>query len=150
MIETVVCYLIKNNEVLMLLRNKKKNDINENKWIGVGGHIEENETSHDAVIREVKEETNLDIKNFSLRGIIYFDNSEIKEKMYVYTCNEFKGTICQCNEGTLSWINIKDIFNLNLWEGDKIFLKRLFDTNEYFEYQIIYKKDTLHYFNILK
>lgn len=140
---TVLCYIEKNKQYLLIYRNKKKNDLNEGKWIGVGGHIETNETPDQALLREVKEETNLDLLSFKLRGLIYFQNNDFKEVMYLYTSNEFVGNIKECNEGELHFINKSDILNLNLWEGDRIFLKYLDDDEPYFELELIYENKKL-------
>ena len=138
--DTVTCYIEKDNKWLMLYRNKKKNDINENKWIGVGGHIEINETPDEALIREVKEETNLDIISYKLLGIIYFRFKNVREKMYVYLTKDFKGELSDCNEGTLEYIDKNDVLSLNLWDGDRIFIKDIFN-DRYFEYIMEYNDD---------
>ena len=104
----------------MLHRNKKENDINKDKWIGVGGHIEDYETSDQCIVREVKEETNLDLIDYKLLGEVTFDIDGFLEIMYVYKSMNFKGEICECNEGTLEWVDKDKLELLNLWEGDKI------------------------------
>lgn len=139
--DTVTCYIEKDDKWLMLYRNKKKNDINENKWIGVGGHIEENESPEEALVREIKEETNLDLIDYKLLGIIYFKYKGINEKMYVYKSDKYSGELSECNEGTLKFIDKKDILSLNLWEGDRIFINNIFD-DEYFEYIMEYNDDS--------
>ena len=141
---TVICYIIKDNQVLMLYRNKKEHDINKNKWIGVGGHIENGEEPIDAIIREVKEETNLDIIRCEKRANIIFHFGEHIEFMHVFVCLEFKGEInYDCNEGELKWINISDVYSLPIWEGDVLFLKRIFDNEPFFEMSMWYDKDKL-------
>lgn len=140
MSDTVTCYIEKDNKWLMLYRNKKKNDINENKWIGVGGHIEIGETPEEALVREIKEETNLDLISYKLLGIIYFKFKDVKEKMYVYESKEFKGNLSECNEGTLKYINKNEVLLLNLWDGDRIFIKDIFN-DKYFEYLMEYNDD---------
>ncbi len=141
--KTVLCYIEKDNQFLMIYRNKKENDLNEGKWLGVGGHIEKDETPSQALLREVKEETNLDLLRYELRGLIYFQNNDYKEAMYLYTSSEFKGDIKECNEGELHFINKKDVLNLNLWDGDRIFLKYLEDDEPYFELELIYSDKKL-------
>ena len=143
MIETVLAYLVNKDEVLLLYRNKKKNDINEGKWIGVGGHIEIGESPSDALIREVKEETNLDVITFTKRGEILFINNDFKEIMHLYVVNEYKGDIKECDEGELRYFKIKDIFSLPMWEGDKIFLDKLFNTDEVFSLTLTYNGNKL-------
>ena len=141
--KTVLCYLFKEEEVLLLFRNKKKNDINEGKWIGIGGHIEKGESPDETLIREVKEETNLNILSFEYRGKLYFINGEYKEVIYLYTSSNYSGEIKECDEGTLKYFPKNEIFNLPMWEGDKIFLKYLLTNTPYFELKLIYKGSTL-------
>ena len=142
--DTVVMYLFKNDEVLMLHRNKKINDINEGKYIGVGGHVEKNETPEQAVKRELKEETNLELLAMNKVGKITFYFHEDVEIMNIFTSNEYQGAInYNCDEGTLKWIKIKDIFKLPLWEGDKLFLEPILNNEPYFEFEMKYDKDSL-------
>lgn len=141
--ETVLAYIEKDNSYLMLLRNKKKHDINANKWIGVGGHLENNETPELALIREIKEETGLDVISYSKKGLIHFNYDDISELMHLYIVNDFKGELIECDEGTLKWIKKCDLFSLELWEGDKIFLKKLLNNEPYFELELNYLKDKL-------
>ena len=141
--ETVLAYIEKNNSYLMLLRNKKKHDINANKWIGVGGHLEKDETPEDALIREIKEETGLDVISYSKKGLIHFNYDDISELMHLYVVNDYKGELIECDEGTLKWIKKSDLFSLELWEGDKIFLKKILNNEPYFELELNYLKDKL-------
>ena len=142
--ETVLCYLIKDEEVLMLFRNKRNADINKGKWIGVGGHIEDGESSDEALIREVYEETSLRLNSFVKRGIIdFYMDDKYYERTYVYTSSEYTGTISEFDEGVLKYFPIKDIYALNLWEGDKIFLDILFNSKDYFEIELYYNNDKL-------
>lgn len=141
--ETVLAYIEKDNSFLMLLRNKKKHDINANKWIGVGGHLEKEETPEDALIREIKEETGLDVISYSKKGLIYFNYDDISELMHLYIVNDFKGELIECDEGILNWVKKSDLFSLDLWEGDRIFLKKLLNEEPYFELELNYLKDKL-------
>ena len=141
--ETVLVYIFKDDEVLMLYRNKKKNDINEDKWMGVGGHLEKGETPVDALIREVKEETDLDVLQYNFLATLYFYNQEYEEKMYLYRVDKYKGDLSDCNEGELKFIKIKDLLSLNMWEGDKIFLGLMLKNEPYFELSLYYDKDKL-------
>lgn len=100
-----VCYLLKDDKILMLYRNKKENDINKGKWIGVGGKIEEDEDPFQSVKRETLEETSLTLNKVDLRGIIIFVYNEKVEYIYVFTSDDFKGTLGDCNEGELKYIN---------------------------------------------
>ncbi len=138
--ETVLCYLIRDNSYLMLKRNKKKNDMNENKYIGVGGHIEKGETIYDACKREVLEETGYIINSLNYHGKVLFINNDFEEMMYLFTSDDFSGTEIICDEGELFWIPINQIESLNLWEGDKIFLPKL-KNNEEINIKLIYNND---------
>lgn len=141
---TTLCYIKKDEQYLMLHRIKKENDINQWKRIGVWGHFEYGESPEDCLIREVKEETGLTLKDFQFRGIITFNNEENpSEYMFLYTSNNFEGTLKECNEGELQWIDKKEIKNLTLREGDKIFLKLLEETKDFFSLKLIYKKGEL-------
>ena len=143
MVETVLAYIEKDNQYLLLFRNKKKVDINKGKWIGVGGHIENNETPIDALIREVKEETNLDVLEYQKRGIVYFCYNDIVEKMHLFTVSKCSGVLSECNEGTLKYVDKKEMLNLPMWPGDKIFLKYLEEDEPYFELKLVYVNDEL-------
>ncbi len=141
--KTVLCYLEKDNKYLMLLRNKKKEDINALKWIGVGGHIEPSETKEEALIREIKEETGLTIKSYKYRGELIFINNDFSEVMYLYTSDDFLGEVIDCDEGELHWIDKDKIMDLNLWEGDRTLLSLLINTDKFIKMKLIYENDVL-------
>lgn len=141
--ETVLCYLEKDNSFLMLYRNKRKNDLNQGKWIGIGGHLEKGETKEQALVREIKEETGLDLHSFCYRGELLFVNDDYEEIMYLFTSKDFSGELIQCDEGELSWINKDKVMDLNLWEGDRKFLPLLIDTDKFIRMKLIYSKDQL-------
>ncbi len=123
---TTLCYIEYNDCYLMLLRNRKENDENKGKWIGVGGHFEDGESPEECLLREVAEETGLRLTGYSFRGIITFVSDIYgKEYMYLYTADRFEGELCDCDEGELKWIEKSEIMNLELWEGDREFLPRL-------------------------
>lgn len=146
MVETVMCYIEnKTNQFLMLYRCKKQNDLNEGKWLGIGGHIEIGESPEEAVYREVFEETGLTLKSFTKRAIITFINNDYEELIHLYTSNDYEGNLIECNEGELHWINKNDIFNLSLWEGDKLFLTKLINNDDYFEMKLHYDNDIFLY-----
>lgn len=144
MIETTLCYIQKENKYLMLHRIKKENDMNKDKWIGIGGKIEKNETPLACIVREAYEETGLNLLNPVLRGIVNF-NSDIypSERMYLFTCTDFEGVIKDCDEGVLEWIEKDKISSLPLWEGDKIFFEALNNGEQDFEITLNYNGDTL-------
>ena len=143
MVDVVLAYIEKDNKYLMLLRNKRLKDLNKNKYVGVGGHVEKGESNDMAMIREIKEETNLDVLEYKYRGVVYFNNGIYEENMYLYHVTKFSGVIKECDEGTLYWVDKKDIFNLNLWEGDKYFLKPFMETDKLINLKMYYKGDKL-------
>lgn len=141
--ETVLCYIEKDGKYLMLFRNKKENDINSGKYIGVGGHIELGETKEEALIREVKEETNLDVINYEYFGKVFFKDDDFEENMYLFTVTKFKGELKECDEGELHWINKENILDVPHWEGDKYFLEKIKNNEKGFEMSLIYSKGQL-------
>ena len=141
---TTLCYIEKDGCYLMLHRIKKKNDVNEGKWIGVGGHIEENESPDECIWREVKEETGLSLDNCRPRGLVTFVSDTFEgEWMHLFTATEFSGQICDCNEGVLKWIPKNEVSSLPLWEGDRIFLDLLTKDLPYFQLKLVYRGDSL-------
>ena len=136
-------YLKKDDCYLLLYRNKKKNDINEGKWIGVGGHVEEGETIDQCAIRETKEETGLDVHSLKCAGEVLFIDENLKMMMYIYEIEDFSGELIECNEGELKWIPIKDIYNYPMWEGDKAFLPLLINHAPYFKMRLTYQRNEL-------
>lgn len=143
-INSCICYIEKDGKYLMLHRTKKEKDINKEKWIGVGGKVEDKESPEDCVVREVKEETGLDLISYKLRGLITYVSTEWEtEYMYLFTSNEFVGDLIECNEGDLEWVDKKELFNLNLWEGDRLFLKELENNNSFFTMKFNYDGDNL-------
>ncbi len=145
MIRSTLCYLEKDGCYLMLLRNKKKNDQNKGKWIGVGGKIEKGETPEECLKREVLEETGVVLKAYAFLGVIGFriEGGE-DEDMYLYTSDAWDGEVnMDCNEGTLKWIPKDEIMGLELWEGDRLFLKEMVDGSSSVNMTLYYKNDTL-------
>lgn len=141
---STLCYIINDNKVLMLYRNKKENDVNEGKWIGVGGHFELGECPEECLVREVYEETGLTLLDWKFRGFISFNTDEGDyEYITLFTSDEFKGEMTECNEGELKWVPVEELFDLNLWEGDKIFLKMLMESDEFFSLKLSYSGDKL-------
>lgn len=141
---TTLCYIEKSDAYLMLHRVKKQNDANQNKWIGVGGKLEKGESPEACVIREVKEETGLTLVEYRLRGVISFiSDCWEDEYMYLYTANKFTGELTDCDEGELEWIEKKHLPDLNLWEGDRLFLKLLLRDASFFTMKLIYEGEKL-------
>lgn len=144
MINTTLCYIEKDNKYLMLHRTKKENDVNEGKWIGVGGKFEKDETPEECLLREVKEETGLVLTEYKLRAVITFiSDSWETEYMYLFSANEFAGELTTCDEGELKWVEKDRILNLNIWEGDKIFLKKMIEEDNFFTLKVVYEGDKL-------
>lgn len=122
MINTTLCYIEKEDKYLMLHRIKKQNDLNKDKWIGVGGKFEDKESPEDCVLREALEETGLTLNKPEFRGIVTFVSDEYEtEYMHLFTSKSFSGSLKECSEGVLEWVNKKDVYSLSLWEGDKLF-----------------------------
>lgn len=142
-INSSLCYIEKDGRYLMLHRVKKKNDINKDKWIGVGGRFEEGESPYDCVRREVNEETSLTLNKPIYRGIVTFVMGDVTELMHLFTCTDFSGEVGECNEGELEWVNISDVVKLPIWEGDKVFLKLLSDNAPFFSLKLKYNGDVL-------
>ncbi len=141
---TTLCYIEKDGCYLMLHRIKKKQDINQGKWIGVGGHIEENESPDECIHREVKEETGLTLQNCTPRGLVTFVTDACEgEWMHLFTADQFTGSLQDCNEGVLKWIPKEQVPSLPLWEGDRIFLDLLTKDIPYFSLKLVYHADTL-------
>lgn len=136
---STLCYIEKDGKYLMLHRVKKKNDINQDKWIGVGGHFEAEESPEDCVLREVKEETGLTLTEYRFRGIVTFvsGNGET-EYMHLFTADQFEGQMTSCDEGNLEWVEKDRIEELNIWEGDKVFLRLLVERESFFSLKLIY------------
>lgn len=141
MFETVLCYIKNNNKYLMLYRNKKQNDPNAGKWMGVGGHIEDGETPDEAMRREIKEETNLDVVEYRKCGFVIFINDGYEETMHVYVISKTIGELIDCNEGTLEYFTEEEVYKLNMWEGDKEFLPYIFSNGEFFRLKLYYQEN---------
>lgn len=141
---TTLCYLDDGENYLMMHRVKKKQDVNKDKWVGVGGHFEENESPEDCLLREVKEETGLTLTSWSLRGIVTFLSDQWEnEYMFLYTADEYEGELITCEEGNLEWIPKSKVYSLPIWEGDKLFFKLLEENRPFFSLKLSYEGDSL-------
>ncbi len=138
---STLCYIEHDDKYLMLHRTVKKNDVNKDKWIGVGGHFEHQESPEECLLREVKEETGYTLTSYQYRGIVTFVYGEdVTEYMSLYTADGFEGTPIPCDEGELEWVAKEKIFDLNLWEGDKIFFRLLKEGRPFFSLKLVYDK----------
>lgn len=136
---STLCYIEKDGKYLMLHRTVKKNDVNKDKWIGVGGHFEENESPEECLLREVKEETGYTLTSYRYRGIVTFvSGNGVTEYMSLFTADGFRGKPIVCDEGELEWIAMEDIWKLNIWEGDKIFFRLLDEKEDFFSLKLVY------------
>ena len=145
MINTTLCYIEQDGKYLLLHRIKKKNDINKDKWIGIGGKFEENESPEDCILREAKEETGLTLIRPKYRGIVTFisDGMDQTEFMHLFTSDKFEGTIKECDEGNLEWVEKGNVKNLPHWDGDLIFLALLERDVPFFSLKLTYKGSSL-------
>ena len=139
---TTLCYIEKDGKYLMMHRVKKENDINKDKYIGVGGHFEYGESPDDCLLREVREETGLHLTEYRARGIITFIYGDsVVEYMHLYTASGFEGDMIECDEGNLEWIDKSAVYDLPIWEGDKIFFRLLEEERIYFSLKLVYDED---------
>ena len=141
---TSLCYIEKEGRYLMLHRTKKAGDENHDKWIGIGGKFEAGESPEDCMLREVREETGLNLSSWSFRGIVTFVSDEWgTEYMHLFTSDSFTGSLSDCDEGDLEWVEKARIPSLPIWEGDKIFLRLLDQGADFFSLKLCYHGDKL-------
>ena len=141
---STLCYIEKDGKYLMLHRIKKENDVNRDKWIGIGGKFEDGESPEECMLREAKEETGLDIDRYSFRAIVTFVSDIYEtEYMHLFTADGFTGNISDCDEGCLEWIEKEKLYDLTLWEGDRIFLKLIEKPCPFFSLKLEYCGDNL-------
>ena len=145
MFNTTLCYIEKDGAYLMIHRIKKNNDMNKDKWVGVGGKLEEGETPFDCARREIFEETGLTPNKLDYRGIVTFVSDEFgTEYMHLFTCSDFTGEIkTDCDEGELVFVDKDKIKNLPLWEGDKVFFSLLETRRDFFSLKLVYEGEKL-------
>ena len=142
--QTTLCYLERGDEYLMLHRTKKQNDENHDKWIGVGGKFEAGESPEDCMHREIFEETGLTVTDYRYRGIVTFVSDIYEtEYMHLFTVTDWTGEARECDEGELAWIKKQKLFDLTLWQGDRIFLKLLQEDVPFFSLKLTYRGDEL-------
>ena len=142
---TTLCYITRGSEVLVLHRVKKKNDINHDKWIGIGGKFENDESPDECLLREAKEETGLTLTRWQCRGVVTFltENPADGEYMYLFTADGFEGELKTCDEGDLQWVSREFVKDLPTWEGDRIFLDLLWQDAPFFLLKLRYEGDSL-------
>ena len=144
MINTTLCYLERGEEYLMLHRTKKENDLNHDKWIGVGGKFQDKESPEDCLLRETWEETGLTLTSYRYRGLVTFiSNLWPTEYMHLFTADGWTGEPHPCDEGELAWIKKADLLSLPLWKGDQIFLDLLDRNTPFFSLKLQYEGDDL-------
>jgi 8-oxo-dGTP diphosphatase len=136
---STLCYIEQDGRYLMLHRTVKKHDINKDKWIGVGGHFEAEESPEECVLREVREETGYTLNTWKFRAIVTFvSGTGEDEYMHLFTSDDFSGTPIECDEGELAWVDKKELLTYNIWEGDKIFLRLLDERETFFSLKLVY------------
>ena len=144
MINSTLCYVTRGDEVLMLHRVKKQNDLNKDKWIGIGGKFEDQESPDECLLREAMEETGLRLTSWRCRGVVTFlSDCWEGEYMYLFTADGFEGTLKECDEGDLQWVPRAFLDELPKWEGDRIFLELLWKDAPFFLLTLRYRGDTL-------
>jgi len=141
---TTLCHIEKDGKYLMLHRIKKENDLNRDKWVGIGGKFEDKESPEECNAREVLEETGLTIGKCRYCGIVTFVSDIWEtEYMHIFHTTDFCGETKECDEGTLEWVEIEKLYSLPIWEGDKIFFKLIEENAPFFSLKLEYMGDTL-------
>ncbi len=139
MINSTLCYIEKDGKYLMLHRVKKENDVNKDKWVGIGGKFEDGESPEDCILRESREETGLTLTSYKYRGIVTFVSDKWEtEYMHLFTADGFFGEVTDCDEGVLEWVSKEDLDLIPKWEGDKIFLQLLDEDRPFFSLKLRY------------
>ena len=143
MLQTTLFYLNIGDRTLMLHRVKKKNDVNHDKWIGIGGKFEPGESPEACMLREFREETGLTLTRWAYRGIVTFVSEDWRETMHLFTASAYEGELRACDEGTLAWVPWDSITQLPIWEGDKVFLRLLKEREAFFSLKLVYEGEKL-------
>ena len=142
--QTTLCYIERDGQYLMMHRVKKEHDINKDKWVGIGGHFEQDESPEECLLRETRGETGLTLTDYRLRGVITFISDKWQtEYMFLYTATGYEGKIGDCNEGTLEWIDRTDVYDLPIWAGDRIFFRLLEWRQDFFSLKLRYVGEQL-------
>ena len=143
--DTTLCYIENTkNQTLLLHRTKKKNDLNENKWIGVGGKFEGNETAEECLVREVMEETGLTLDSYTYRGVVNFLSDVWEnERMHLFTAKVSNDTVKECDEGELKWVDNDKVLSMPTWEGDRVFLELIWKNHPFFHLTLEYEVEKL-------
>lgn len=139
-VQTTLCYIDDGNAYLMLHRVKKEHDVNKDKWIGIGGKFEADESPEECMMREVREETGLTPRTWRYRGIVTFVSGRwVTEYMHLFTITGWTGTVRSCNEGILEWVPKDELLDLPHWKGDEVFLKLIADPEQpFFSLKLVY------------
>ena len=142
---TTLCYIEKDGAYLMIHRVKKKDDMNRDKWIGIGGKFEDGESPYDCAVREIREESGVIPKQLKYRGIVtFFSNQYGTEYMHLFTASGYEGEInYECDEGRLEWVKKADVLSLPIWEGDKIFFELIDKDTDFFSLKLVYDGENL-------
>jgi len=136
---TTLCYIAHEGSYLMLHRIRKAGDENHGKWIGVGGHLEEHESPREGMVREIREETGLEVRDLKLRGLISFVLPAWGDELtFLYTASSESRAVRDCPEGVLAWIPREEVLSLPLWEGDRVFLPLLTSRTDCFSLKLVY------------
>ena len=144
MINTTLCHIEKDGKYLMLHRTAKENDLNKDKWIGIGGKFEDKESPEECNAREILEETGLTVGYCRYCGIVTFVSDKwATEYMHIFHTTDFSGELKECDEGDLCWVDIQKIYSLPLWEGDKIFLRLIEKQAPFFSLKLEYEGEKL-------
>ena len=141
--QTTLCYLSVGGRTLMLHRVKKKNDVNHDKWIGIGGKLEHGESPEECMLREFGEETGLTPTGWRYRGLVTFVSQDWCEYMHLFTATGFEGALRECDEGMLEWVPDEQVERLPIWAGDRVFLRLLRERETFFSLKLVYDGERL-------
>ena len=143
MLQTTICYLTVDEKTLLIHRVKKKNDMNHDKWIGIGGKFEFGESPEECMLREFREETGLTLTSWKYRGIVTFVMGDVCEYMHLFSADGYEGELTSCDEGTLEWVDEQKVPQLPTWEGDRVFLQLLRERESFFSLKLVYENEHL-------